>query len=193
MYYYLYIGFKHWYSMNKFIDCYRGFSIIELLVVIAIIGLLAAIAMPAYKNYQTRAKLSQAMNFMAGLQKQSEAYYASRGVYPTAANLNYAASGANFTNPRTYLPFASAIALDTAGVSGKCAGKATRGIASITLDTTIINVSNAGSMYLQWGESNKNIFVTFCNDHSPSNNDWVGTSCTYINAGVQQFYDSLCP
>jgi prepilin-type N-terminal cleavage/methylation domain-containing protein len=169
-----------------------GFSIIELLVVIAIIGVLAAIAMPAYKNYQTRAKLSQAMTFFAGLQKQSEAYYAAKGVYPTAANLGYAVSGATFTSPRTYIPFASAITLDSGGVTGKCAGK-TRGLASITLDTTLINVSNAGNMYYQWGESYKGTFVTFCNDNSPTNNDWVGTSCTYINATTQQFFDSLCP
>jgi prepilin-type N-terminal cleavage/methylation domain-containing protein len=170
----------------------NGFSLIELLVVIAIVGLLAAIAVPSYKNYQTRAKLSQAMTFFAGLQKQSEAYYATKGVYPTAANLGYAVSGATFTNPRTYLPFASAITLDTAGVSGKCAGKM-RGAASITLDTSLINVSNAGSMYYQWGESAKGTFVSFCNDNSPTNNDWVGTTCTYTTATTQQFFDSLCP
>lgn len=43
----------------------KGFTIIELMIAVAIIGVLAAIAVPAYGNYLNRAKLSEGVNMMA--------------------------------------------------------------------------------------------------------------------------------
>lgn len=45
----------------------RGFSLIELMIVIAIIGVLAAIATPAYQNYITKSRLSEVFSLTSGL------------------------------------------------------------------------------------------------------------------------------
>ena len=65
----------------------QGFTLIELMIVVAIIGILAAIALPAYQDYTIRSKVAEGLNAAAAGKTAVSEYYISEGVLPTAAQV----------------------------------------------------------------------------------------------------------
>jgi type IV pilus assembly protein PilE len=61
----------------------NGFSLIELLTVVAIVGILAAVALPAYNDYVTRSKFTEAQGQLADLRVKMEQYYMDNRRYST--------------------------------------------------------------------------------------------------------------
>lgn len=62
----------------------RGFTLIEVLIVVAIVGILAAIAVPAYMYTLDRAKRITALSALDAVRTEMEAYFTGKGSYPSS-------------------------------------------------------------------------------------------------------------
>ena len=112
----------------------HGFTLIELMIVVAIIGILAAIAIPAYQDYIARAQVSEAVELLAGGKTPSAEFYADKGRWPSLADSVMGNRHGKYTSVVTYLNGQASTGLGlTLQATMKGAGSANKNVASSTV------------------------------------------------------------
>ena len=119
----------------------KGFTLIELMIVVAIIGILAAVAIPAYQDYTARAQVAEAVELLSGGKTPMAEFYADKGIWPKASS----------------------------SVMGNTIGKYTRGIAmtvgmgisgplqlTATMRTTASALVQGGTLFMKTANGGKN-------------------------------------
>jgi len=121
-----------------------GFTLIELMIVVAIIGILAAVALPAYQDYTTRTQVTEAIALAGGLKVAVAEHGANEGTWPTA----FIAPGA--ATPPTTTELTATLAGKYATITSPMTGTFPNGTITATMSSgqantqTIIFVTTDG-------------------------------------------------
>ena len=115
----------------------KGFTLIELMIVVAIIGILAAVALPAYQDYTVRAKVTEVI---------LAASAAKTGVAEAAATYSALPAAASYTPVNQVSKYVSAVAWDGTLVTATGAGDAKFTGSTITMTPTL----DASTGVLTW-------------------------------------------
>ena len=137
----------------------KGFTLIELMIVVAIIGILAAIAIPAYQDYTIRAQVTEGLNLAGAVKASVAETYAQSGLWP--ANNAEAGVGNNADITGKYV---TDVLVNDGGITITYGNQANNNIATNTLGLT------------PWTSANNDVIWVCGNRTAPANAIAGGTA-----------------
>ncbi|HEZ6163527.1 TPA: pilin [Neisseria meningitidis] len=139
----------------------KGFTLIELMIVIAIVGILAAVALPAYQDYTARAQVSEAILLAEGQKSAVTEYYLNHGEWPA----NNSSAG---------------VATSASDIKGKYVQSVTvaNGVVTAEMKSSGVNKEIQGKKLSLWAKRQDGSVKWFCGqpvtrDANGANNDDV--------------------
>lgn len=126
----------------------KGFTLIELMIVIAIVGILAAVALPAYQDYTARAQMSEALTLAEGQKSAVVEYYSDNGTFPNS-NTSAGIAASNEIKGK-YV------------ASVKVEGNASIASITATMNSSNVNKDIKGKTLVLVGEQNSGSFSWEC-------------------------------
>lgn len=119
----------------------QGFTLLELMIVVAIVGILAAIAIPAYKDYIARSKVSECAATIGACKTSVTEYYNTKNSFP--ANASTAGCSTNASQ------YCSTLSVATGGVIRSSVNPSSTGAGTSTCDLILTPVT-ADSEITSW-------------------------------------------
>lgn len=127
----------------------QGFTLIELMIVVAIIGILAAVALPAYQDYTVRAKMSEVVLAASGPRTSVTESFQARGAMPTNQSLAGMAASTDYaTNLVTSVAYTRTS--DTVGYITALATTAVGGGVTASQGVRLTGTGNASTGIVNW-------------------------------------------
>ncbi|HFA1368997.1 TPA: pilin, partial [Neisseria gonorrhoeae] len=122
----------------------KGFTLIELMIVIAIVGILAAVALPAYQDYTARAQVSEAILLAEGQKSAVTEYYLNNGEWPEDNDKAGVASASD--------------------IKGKYVKQVEvkKGVVTATMNSSNVNKEIQGKKLSLWGKREAGSVKWFC-------------------------------
>jgi type IV pilus assembly protein PilA len=166
----------------------QGFTLIELMIVVAIIGILAALAIPAYQDYITRAQVTEAIELLSGFKTPVSEFMADKGKWPSTVGSVGSTSSIEGTMSGKYATVQNSVI----GTAGNAAGGAngagqTGGI--YVLDAKM-NTGRAANTYLSIGTDGNGSWV--CGEALDSGTTGVATIVNARTTVLAKYLPAAC-